>query len=275
MKKKFCKKSKLMYLDSDIESSKYIIFLHGFPESKESWLEYTSGLKNTYRCFAIDLPGFGESPEVEGLAGVEYFEYIKNALVVFIEELYLSKSFSLTLVGHDWGGIIAQYLCANYAHFFTKLVLLNSPHPKRFLELHEASHEQRYKSRYIDFICSKEFPLLERSGGYQVLRFSLFDDSSCLSNVQKQCYLDYWSKPGRLESMTKIYTLVDFFDSLPMPVISVPTHIFWGLKDHALSKENIDGLLNFFTSVRIYPIDNRDHWTNHVLLPEMKDVFCV
>lgn len=247
--------------------------MHGFPESKESWLEFTSDLKNTHRCLAVDLPGFGESPNDDGLVGEEYFNYIKNALVVFIEELQLAKNFSLTLVGHDWGGIISQYLCANYAHFFTKLVLLNSPHPKRFLELLKASHDQKYKSRYIDYLCSKEFPSNERSGDYQVLKFSLFDDLSGLSHEQKKCYLNYWTEPGKLEAMIKIYSLIAFFDLLPLPVINVPTHVFWGTKDHALSLENIQGLSKFFSSISVHTIENRDHWTNHIFLPEMRAVF--
>ena len=38
-----------------------ILFLHGAPDSAEMWSGVIEHLKGRYRCFALDLPGFGRS----------------------------------------------------------------------------------------------------------------------------------------------------------------------------------------------------------------------
>jgi pimeloyl-ACP methyl ester carboxylesterase len=46
---------------TDCGSGSPLLFLHGAPDSAEMWSGVIEQLKDQYRCFAPDLPGFGRS----------------------------------------------------------------------------------------------------------------------------------------------------------------------------------------------------------------------
>src|SRR3984885_886404 len=77
------------------------IFVHGFGSSKSSWRRVCRGLGDVFSFYAIDLPGFGESP------APRHFQYtlekFADALTDFIKTKDLKK---LTLVGTSLGASI-------------------------------------------------------------------------------------------------------------------------------------------------------------------------
>ena len=77
------------------------LFVHGFGSSKSSWRRVCRGLGDVFSFYAIDLPGFGESP------APRHFQYtlenFADALTDFITTKDLKK---LTLVGTSLGASI-------------------------------------------------------------------------------------------------------------------------------------------------------------------------
>lgn len=81
-----------------------IVFLHGNPTSSYLWRDVLPLVaEHGYRCIALDLLGFGESeqPPVD-LRLADHLEHVEG----FLEAL----GTPVTLVGHDWGGVIALHL---------------------------------------------------------------------------------------------------------------------------------------------------------------------
>ncbi|WP_405064460.1 haloalkane dehalogenase [Kribbella sp. NBC_01505] len=86
----------------DIGSGQVVVFLHGNPTSSYLWrniLEPVS--KHGWRCLAADLIGMGKS----GRPDIDYRLADHAAyLDAFIEALEIDR---FTLVGHDWGAVLA------------------------------------------------------------------------------------------------------------------------------------------------------------------------
>jgi pimeloyl-ACP methyl ester carboxylesterase len=99
-----------------------IVFLHGFPTSSALWRHVIAALEGRARCIAPDLLGLGESSgPPEAALGIEaQADYVARML----DRLDLGE---VVLVGHDWGGGVAQALLARQPERISRFVLCNSP----------------------------------------------------------------------------------------------------------------------------------------------------
>uniref|UniRef100_A0A287SUL6 soluble epoxide hydrolase n=1 Tax=Hordeum vulgare subsp. vulgare TaxID=112509 RepID=A0A287SUL6_HORVV len=94
--------------ESGPESGRAVLFLHGFPELWYSWRHQMAHLAaRGYRCVAPDLRGYGGTEAPADVASYTAFHVVGDA-VALLDALAIHKVF---VVGHDWGAIIAWYLC--------------------------------------------------------------------------------------------------------------------------------------------------------------------
>lgn len=56
------------------------------------------------------------------------------------------------LVAHDWGGLVGWFTAAQYPELVHKLIILNAPHWKYFMELVQSSWKQFFMSWYLIFV---------------------------------------------------------------------------------------------------------------------------
>ena len=81
-----------------------LVLVHGWPESSASWQPLLPHLPAELDVIAPDLRGLGDSPRT-----LEPDAYEKQALAQDIVSLLQALSIDqFALVGHDWGGIVAQ-----------------------------------------------------------------------------------------------------------------------------------------------------------------------
>jgi pimeloyl-ACP methyl ester carboxylesterase len=97
--------------------------LHGWPESSYCWEAVRPLLKDTLRIVAPDLRGLGDSERT-----LEPSFYLKTELakdiIEILEPLKIGEFF---LVGHDWGGVVAQEVALAIPDRVKRLVLMNIP----------------------------------------------------------------------------------------------------------------------------------------------------
>lgn len=117
---------KKIYLSDDIEiayldegqGSETLVFVHGLGSYMWAWKKNIDGLRQSYRCIALDLVGYGQSSDGDFRYSIAFFAETVKA---FIEKLQLT---SVTLVGHSMGGQIATTMVLSGFERIKKLILV-------------------------------------------------------------------------------------------------------------------------------------------------------
>jgi len=117
----------LAYVDEGA-GDQTIIFVHGLGSYLPAWEKNIDGLKQNYRCIAIDLPGYGKSSKAIHSGTMEFYaDVIKS----FMEKLGLQKA---VIAGHSMGGQIAMVMALKYPDYVDKLVLVSPAGIETFTE---------------------------------------------------------------------------------------------------------------------------------------------
>ncbi|PMP82227.1 MAG: alpha/beta hydrolase [Chloroflexus aggregans] len=96
-----------------------IVFLHGWGAFKELWWSALRDLGRDYRCFALDMPGHGESR----IGRADRIEAIAALVAEFCHDHGLSQ---IILVGHSMGGSVAVEVTLRYPELVARLALIDA-----------------------------------------------------------------------------------------------------------------------------------------------------
>jgi pimeloyl-ACP methyl ester carboxylesterase len=108
----------------DIGKGQPVVFLHGLASSGAIWQPVVDELDNTkYRMVALDLLGFGNSPQPDWL---EYsVEDHAKAVVATLKRNRITKP--VILIGHSMGSMVAAYIAQRYPKLVKHLILYQMP----------------------------------------------------------------------------------------------------------------------------------------------------
>ena len=240
-----------------------MLMLHGFPEFWYSWRHQIPEFARDYKVVALDLRGYNESDKPKEPEAYKMEELLKDVAGVIRGLGYKS----CILVGHDWGGAIAWSFAYAYPDLVDKLIVMNLPHPAKFMEGLKTP-QQLVKSWYIFLFQLPWLPeLLLQWNDYQAIE-SLFAgtaiDQTAFSTTDIEAYKDAAAKRGALTAMLNYYRNV--FPSLfnekqpEWNVLNIPTLMIWGEEDIALGKELTYGTEKLVNSLQIKYIPNCSHW---------------
>jgi pimeloyl-ACP methyl ester carboxylesterase len=98
-----------------------VILLHGWLESWGLWQETMDFLGDSYRTYAIDFWGFGESDKKRESFSIPDFVTLVND---FMELLGIKHA---PLVGHSMGGTVSLSVAINHPQRVSKVVVVGSP----------------------------------------------------------------------------------------------------------------------------------------------------
>ncbi len=104
---------------------KPLLFLHGFPQFWFLWREQLADLGNDHAVYAPDMRGYNLSCKPEDPEAYRMRHLLRD-VVVLVEELDLAP---LTLVGHDWGGIVSWAFALKHPEMLERLVIIDAPRP--------------------------------------------------------------------------------------------------------------------------------------------------
>ncbi len=96
-----------------------LLFIHGLGSYMRAWDKNIEDLAGSYRCVAIDLPGYGKSSKAPYIANMSFYA---KALRDFIRKKQLGK---VVLVGHSMGGQIALTMAIEYPEAFERIILID------------------------------------------------------------------------------------------------------------------------------------------------------
>ncbi len=247
------------------EDGPLVVLLHGFPETWYGWRHQIEPLAAAgYRVIVPDQRGYGASDKPRGIASY-CLETLVGDVVGLIDALGRERA---TIIGHDWGGIVAWAAIERYPDRFERAVSLNAPHPGVMQAALRSDWSQIRRSWYVflfqvpglpEFMLSRRnFRMLER-GMHATSRPGAFDHADI------EIYRSAWSRPDALRSMIHWYraALRGVRTPLPDQPIRVPTLIIWGPQDHALGPGLARSSFAQCQDARIEWIEGATHWVAH------------
>ncbi len=97
-----------------------LLLVHGGTGSRKHWIRNTEALAKHYRVWAIDLPGFGESPDVPaGVESAQYIDYVYEQLqtLPFTHEPFFLGAFS-------FGSVVSSGLAIQFGERIKKMSVI-------------------------------------------------------------------------------------------------------------------------------------------------------
>jgi len=97
-----------------------LIFIHGWGSSRRMWTGFLPQLAQDFRCWTLDLPGFGDSEKpAPSWYSIPNFT---NLVAAFIEHEQLAPA---GVVGHSMGGMIVLSLSARFQGAVSRMAAIN------------------------------------------------------------------------------------------------------------------------------------------------------
>ena len=121
-----------------------VVMVHGFPDFWYSWRHAMTALSDTYQVVAIDQRGYNLSDKPTGVESYALRLLVADVAAV-IRDVGRERA---TIVGHDWGGMVAWQFAMSLPAMTERLVVLNLPHPSGLLRELRSNPEQIANSEY-------------------------------------------------------------------------------------------------------------------------------
>lgn len=240
-----------------------VLLLHGFPQFWYTWRHQLPALSSGHRVVALDLRGYNLSDRpARGYDICTLSDDIQAVIAGFGER-------EATLVGHDWGGVVAWATAIRAPDCVHKLAILNAPHPG-VARRQGWSLAQLRRSSYIAFFQLRGVAerAIERDDFEALRRIFRQDDpaGAWLSDTDLDRYVAALRRPGALSSALAYYRALprpnSYFTLSPMRVVHVPTLVLWGELDRALGVSLLEDLDVWVRAPRVRRFATASHWLN-------------
>ena len=209
-----------------------LLFIHGFPNQWYDWRYQMAALSDEYKVVAISLRGYNRSDKPKGVENYTIPHLITDVAAV-IADLGVDQ---VTIVGHDWGGIIGWSFAEQFPELTRNLVIFNRPHPRSRKREMALNNEQKRRSAYIARFTTTDGDL----GGMNAEQRA----QSHVGTVWYERYLAAYQRSD-YEAMLAYYRAYYpkppwMVDESPITQIQVSVLEFHGLDDGAYVNESLN-----------------------------------
>jgi cis-3-alkyl-4-acyloxetan-2-one decarboxylase len=233
----------LLHVAKDEGSGPVVILVHGIASSSNTFRELVPLLTPTHRVIALDILGFGKSPQPPG-ATYDLGEHVA-AVHATIRSLRLRAPF--VLVGHSLGALISSRYAAVYPRNVAKLVLVSPPiyvEPSALGDRRERAAMGLYLRLYEYLRGNKKFTIRAAAG---------LDRISPIRNVVHVSESNWTPFVLSLENVIESQTAVS-----DLARVRVPVHVVYGTLDPFLMPAGLR-IVERMRHVTVHRVDANDH----------------
>lgn len=246
-----------------------VLLLHGFPEFWYGWRRQIDALAGAgFRVWVPDQRGYNGSDKPVGVRPYSIDNLVAD-VVGLIDAAGVERA---TVVGHDWGAVVAWWLAATYPQRLDRLVCLNVPHHAVFSRVLRRNPRQMLRSWYAGFFQIPRLPeWLARLGNWWGMTRSLRRSSrpGTFSDEDLARYRAAWSQPGPTGAPA-FRTMVNWYRAFarhrpPRPAherITVPTLLIWGVQDAFLLPDMAQPSIDLCDKGRLVRFEQATHWVH-------------
>jgi haloalkane dehalogenase len=240
-----------------------VVMLHGNPSWSFYYRNLIRRLSPFYRCLVPDHIGMGYSDK----PGDTEYSYTLSQRVKDFEEFLAAKGVNqnITLILHDWGGIIGMSFACRHANAIKKIVILNTaafhlPEGKRFplfLRLTRTGPGEFFLRAFNSFSVGAT------RIGVQRIKMS--------SDIRRAYIAPYNSWKNRIAILRFVqdiplkkddpgYDLVTDVQNNLHLFYNTPVLIAWGMKDKIFDKHFLNKWIDYLPNARVYRFENCGHY---------------
>jgi pimeloyl-ACP methyl ester carboxylesterase len=243
-----------------------VILLHGFPENAHSWRHQVPALVAAgFSAWVPNLRGYPPS-DISPLRDDYHLRHLVNDVAAIVGATGRARA---SIVGHDWGGIIAFAFAGAHPELLDKLVITNAPHMQIYMEKIWRT-TQCLRGAYVGLFQLPRLPewLLSAKDFFAVRQMfkSLPSQKEAFSEEDIEQYVGGLSQAGALKAALDYYRANMKPGAMALARaarIEAPLQVIWGERDPALGIFLLDGLERFAPRTRIHCIPHASHWVQN------------
>jgi haloalkane dehalogenase len=262
---------RLHYLDDGTGDP--VVMLHGNPTWSYYYRNLVLALRDRFRCIVPDHIGCGLSDKPQP----PRYDYSLKSRVDDLTALldHLGVRENVTLVLHDWGGMIGMAWAARHAEAIKRLVILNTaafhmPKTKRLpfrLWLARNTAMGAWLIRSLNLFCRhtatigvKRRPMLPEVREWYLKPYDSWDNRIAILRFVQTIPLKP-ADPG--------YDIVSETESALPKFANTPTLICWGMKDFVFDPHFLDEWQRHMPHAEVQRFEDCGHYVLEDAMPEI------
>jgi pimeloyl-ACP methyl ester carboxylesterase len=235
-----------------------LLLIHGWSSSWYALSPLMRQLSERYRCVAVDLPGFGESPPLAGRASIPAYADLMGAL---IEQL--SPGLSAIVIGHSMGGMIALTMAIRRHEQIERMVLLCPTISGRlsfWINAFVSPITMLERSTLAGKILAHLEPYMLRvTDG--LMRPASFAERSEIAEADYQRLRADARRPGQGRVRAECFGAMREHDlSERLGEMSVPTLVIWGMEDNTVPLRDASLVVDKLPMAQLRVLPKAGHW---------------
>jgi cis-3-alkyl-4-acyloxetan-2-one decarboxylase len=272
----------MSYLDEGPRGAEVVVMLHGNPSWSYYWRHLALGLRDRYRCIVPDHVGMGLSDKPDDAPDASpCYDYTLQSRVDDLATLLgaLDITGPVTLVVHDWGGMIGFGWALSHMPQVKRLVILNTaafPLPSA-------------KAMPWQLSLGRD----SRIGGFLIRALNLFARGAAWLGTERRLtaavrrayiapYTGWRNAIGTLRFMQDIplregdraWPLVAQAGRHLHEFADRPVFIGWGLRDFVFDRHFLDGFVRAMPNADVHAFEDAGHYVledkHEVLVPAIR-----
>ncbi|MCM0612916.1 alpha/beta hydrolase [Marinobacter sediminum] len=240
----------------DAGSGTPLVMIHGWPESSYCWEHVGRYLNAGFHIIAPDLRGLGDS---ERTVGREHYHKAELAqdVISMLDALGINR---FQLVGHDWGGVVAQEVALAIPERVSRLAIMNIAvinNLKGNMEVVEKVRSGSGKAYWYQHF--QQAPGMAEAmipGNEEVwIRYFLRGAEQPVPEDSVAEYVRMYAIAGTPAAAANYYRTFDSdakrWATLSDHVWPMPSIYIYGNRDHVIIPEYLNHIESCFTDIRV------------------------
>lgn len=255
---------RLHYLDEGPADADPVVMLHGNPSWSYYYRHLVTGLRERYRCIVPDHIGMGLSDRPDEEDYDFHFTQRADDLDSLLTQTGIDHN--ITLVLHDWGGMIGMLWASRHPEKLKRLVILNTaafhlPADKKLpfsirlgrVPLINALLNQGLNAfcRGAVRYCVTRRPMPPDVASAYLAPYDSWSHRLAVRRFVEDIPLN--ADDRGYDTITQVAASLDRFRNLPVQII-------WGMKDFVFDHTFLESWLKYFPEARCKRIEDAGHY---------------